>query len=431
MRIVVIIAVNIATWFVASAGALAKDDRSLSLNVLWHTPIMASPLGRQAKTSHGSGPNTIFDRQALSPDGRIVLLGSQMMAGSQIRALFTDPEHNPIDNVIVLDLKGARPRNLHILSKAIGGPPQLLALAADASGEWVGGSTNSYMGLASDSHRDAYLARIDADGRTIWERAYGDGGWRQIQNMVSLPTSEIVVAGEDVGKGWLARIDPDGGQVWERRFGNDKGNAIALLPGGRLALAGFDATGSSSTGDYKDHVTVWIVDGSGKILKQTLVRSAINTSRGSYFGKVGVATTGDAIYVISNWSDSFHAQPVQVSKLSIDGDLIWSTLLPDTIVSLNETVPTWRTCSPTLAVSPNSNVFVACALGGQIHLYQLKQSSGSYNVSSISLPDCTNGYPANLFLAIRSDESMILSGSRLSGSVAENCTWTGRLTEAR
>jgi hypothetical protein len=323
-------------------------------------------------------------------------------------------------------------RNLHLLSRVIGDGPQPFTLAAGASGEiWVGGGTNSYMGLASDSHRDAYLAKIDATGKTVWERAYGNGGWRQILRMASLPTGEIAVAGEDAGKGWLARIGPDGSQLWERRLGNAKRNAIASLPGNRLVLAGFEATGSSPTQDYQDHVTAWIVDGSGEILAQTRIRNAINTSQGSYFGGIWVAATNDAIYVISNWSDSFHAQPVEVFKLGLDGKLLWTTSLSDTIVSVKGTVPTWRICSPTLAINPRGDVLVVCALGGQIQLYQLEQSSGSYHESDLSLPDCNNGYPASLFLAIRNDGTMILSGSRPGSNVAASCTWTGRLTEVR
>jgi len=433
MRVKAATTVNIAGWLLMITAAMA-DEHSFALEVFWSTPIAASLPTRPTGTTYSPlpEPDTIFSAQAVHADGRIVFLGSRTIAGKRVRALFADPEHNQSDSATVLALKGAHPRNLHFLSRVFSSPPYPLAVAAGASGEiWVGGGSNSYMDMASGNHSDAYLAKIDATGKTLWEAVYGDGGRRQIFDLASLPIGEVAVAGEDARKGWVARIGSDGRQLWERRLGNAKHNAIASLSGNRLVLAGFEATGSSSTHDYQDHVTAWIVDGSGELLAQTHIRNAINTSEGSYFGQISVAATNDAIYVISNWSDSFQAQPAEVSKLALDGKLHWTTLLSDTIVSVKGAVPTWRICSPTLAINARGDILVVCALGGQIHIYQLEQSSGSYRESTLSLPDCHKGYPAKLFLAIRNDGTMILSGSRPGSNVAASCTWIGQLTEAR
>jgi outer membrane protein assembly factor BamB len=428
MRATIAIAINVVGWLFSITGAMA-DEHSVALEVLWSVPIASSRPGTPYRP--GPEPDLIFNAQAMYPDGRIVSLGSRVVAGKRVAALFADPEHNPPDNGIGLALKGAHPRNLHFLSRLSGSAPYPLALAAGVNGQiWVGGGINSYMDLASGDHSDAYVAKIDATGKTVWQKAYGNGGRRQISSMASLPTGEVVVAGEDAGEGWLARIGPDGSQLWERRLGNAKGNAIASLPGDRLVVAGFDPTGSASTKDYQDHVTAWIVDGSGEVLAQTRIRNAINTSSGSYFGRISVTATNDAIYVVSNWSDSFHAQPVEVSKLDLHGKLVWRRSLPDTTISIKSVVPTWRSCLPALALNPRRDVLVACALGGQIQVYQLEQLSGSYHESDLSLPDCNNG-SATLFLAIRKDGTMILSGSRPGSNVAASCTWAGRLTEVR
>jgi PQQ-like domain len=356
----------------------------------------------------------------MHPDGRIAFLGSRIIAGKRVMAVFADPEHNPSYNAIILALNGAHPFNLHLFSRLVGSGPRPFTLAAGPSGEvWVGGGTNSYMGLASEEHRDAYLAKIDGSGKTLWEKAYGNGGWRQILSMAYLPTGEVAVAGEDAGTGWLARISADGSQLWERRLGIAKHNAVVSLPGNRLVVAGFEATGSSSAGDYQEHIAAWIVGGSGEILAQTRVRNAINTVQGSYFGHVSVAATNDAIYIISNWTGFPHAQPIEVSKLDLNGKLLWTTSLPDNNAK-------WP---PTVAVNPGGDALVAFAVEGRIHVYQFDQSSGSYRESDLSMPHCSNGNSVTLFLAIRTDGKMILSGSPPELNTVPRCAWVGRLTE--
>jgi hypothetical protein len=237
--------------------------------------------------------------------------------------------------------------------------------------------------------------------------------------MAYLPTGEVAVAGEDAGTGWLARISADGSQLWERRLGIAKHNAVVSLPGNRLVVAGFEATGSSSAGDYQEHIAAWIVGGSGEILAQTRVRNAINTVQGSYFGHVSVAATNDAIYIISNWTGFPHAQPIEVSKLDLNGKLLWTTSLPDNNAK-------WP---PTVAVNPGGDALVAFAVEGRIHVYQFDQSSGSYRESDLSMPHCSNGNSVTLFLAIRTDGKMILSGSPPELNTVPRCAWVGRLTE--
>jgi hypothetical protein len=258
--------------------------------------------------------------------------------------------------------------------------------------------------------------------------AYGNGGLTTIWSIASLPAGDAAVVGRQGWDGRVARISQDGGQLWERLLGNDLGGAIASLPRDRLAIVGFEATGSGQSRDYRDHVTAWILDGSGKLLTQTRVRDSINKFQHSYFGKVSIVTTDDAIYVASNWTGLFDAQPVEIAKLSIDGKLLWNTLLPDTAVAVETAVRSWKGCSPTVAVTPHGGVLVACALDDQIHLYQIDQSSGAYQESHLPLPECQTGHPADLFLAIRKDGTMTLSGSRPGSNVAPSCSWIGRLT---
>ncbi len=425
MRTATVIAVGFAASVLTASGAMAAE--AFSLEMLWSAPIATEESPRFGQTTN---TGLILNAQNVLPDGRIVVLATQITSGLRSQVLFNNVDPN---SPVTLTLKGAPPGGYHgLLSRIFNGPnqvPSVSTLAAGMSGEiWVGGASNAYYDFASSPHSDAYLAKVDPTGKPIWEMAYGNGGLRAIWSIAWLPTGDVAMVGREGWGGRVARIGPDGSQLWERPLGNDLGGAIAPLPGDRIAVVGFEATGSGQNRDYRTHITAWIIDGSGRQLAQTRVRDSISKSQYSYFGNVLLVTTDDAIYVASNWTGLFDAQPVEITKLSIDGKFLWSTLLPDTAVVVEKAVRTWKGCSPTLAVTPRGGVLVACALDDQIHLYQFDQSSGAYQESSVPLPDCQTGHPANLFLTIRKDGTMILSGTRPGSNVAPSCTWIGRLS---
>jgi hypothetical protein len=400
------------------------------LEVLSSSPLEAN----QSRPPEGSTTaGLILDAQSTFPDGHVVFLASHVTSGVRSRALITDIARTRPGDVVPQNLKGTLPvRDGGLFSPIFSKPaqaPYVSTLAAGLSGEiWLGGFNNTFRDIASAPHSDAYLAKVDATGKPIWEMAYGNGRERNIWSIAPLPGADVAVVGREGWGGRVDRIGPDGGQLWERVLGSDLGGAIASLPGDRLAIVGFEATGSAQNRDYQVHVAAWILDGSGRLLTQTRIRDSINKSQGSYFGNVSIITRHDAIYVTSNWAGLFDAQPVEIAKLSMDGTLLWTTLLSDTAVADDAAARSWKNCAPTLAVTPQGGVLVACSLSGQIQLYQIDQSSGASRESHLPLPDCQTGYPAALFLAIGKDGTMTLSGSRFNSSVAPSCSWIGRLT---
>jgi hypothetical protein len=422
------ILLSLVGWLsTTSVGAAAA---SFGLEILWSAPVTSDQSSPEAvKPATG----LMLQAQSALPDGRIISLATRSASGVASQVLFNNLDQDRRDDAVTLNLKGAFPAGKPgFLSRIFSGPqqiPHVSTLAAGLSGEiWVGGSTNGYHDISSAAHSDAYLAKVSPTGEPIWEMAYGNGGWRTIWTIVPLPAGDVVVAGRERWAGRVARIKPDGRQVWERLLGNDLGAAIAPIAGERLAVVGFEAIGSLQAGNYRDHVTVWILDGSGKQLTQTRIRDSINKSEGSHFGKVLLVTSDKAIYVASQWMGLFDAQPVEISKLSDDGKLLWNTPLPDTAISV--ATRGWKTCSPTLAVTPSGGILVACTLDRQIQLYQLDPSSGAHQKSLLPSPECQAAY-ANLFLNIRKDGTMMLSGSRPDNSVAPSCTWVGRLTATK
>jgi hypothetical protein len=402
---------------------------AFNLEILWSAPITSERSSREAvKPSTG----LMLEAQSTSPEGFISSLATVTAAGVRSQVLFNNIDQNRPDNAVALTLKGALPSGKSgFLSKIFSGPqqvPYVSALAGGMSGEiWVGGSTNGYHDIASAPHSDAYLAKVSPTGAPIWEMAYGNGGLKTIWKIAWLPSSDVAVVGREGRGGWVARIGPDGRQLWERLLGNDLGGAIAALPGNRLAVVGFQATDSDQK-VYQDDVMLWILDDSGKQLTETRVRNSINKSKYSSFAKVSLVTSEDAIYVASNWTGLFDARPVEIAKLNNDGKFLWSMLLPDTVISHETAVRTWTACTPTFAIIPNGGALVACAFNNQIQLYEFDQKLGTYTEHFLPLPTCQAGHPADLFLNVRKDGTMTLSGSRPSNNVAPGCTWVGRLT---
>jgi hypothetical protein len=424
MRIFTVL-LSLVVWVLTTSAGMAAE--AFSLEILWSALITSDQSSREAvKPTTG----LMSQAQSASPDGRIISLATRTASGVASQVLFNNLGQDRPDDAVTLTLRGAFPAGkAGFLSKIFTGPrqiPHVSTLAVGMSGEiWVGGSTNGYHDISSAPHSDAYLAKVSPTGEPIWEMAYGSGGWRTIWTIAPLPAGDVVVAGRERWAGRVARIKPDGRQVWERLLGNELGAAIAPMAGDRLAVVGFEAIGSLQAGNYRDHVTFWILDGSGKQLIQTRIRDSINKSEGSHFGKVLLVTSDKSIYVASQWTGLFDAQPVEIVKLSDDGKILWSTSLPDTAISV--AARGWKTCSPALAVTPSGGILVACTLDRQIQLYQLDPSSGAYQKSLLPSPECQAAY-ANLFLNIRKDGTMMLSGSRPDNSVAPSCTWVGRLT---
>ena len=96
--------------------------------------------------------------------------------------------------------------------------------------------------------RDIWVARLDADGRIIWQKTLGGSGDDHTEALIALPDGHIAMAGGTtknlavitVRTAWMLRLDKRGKLVWRRSFEgkSDQLFSIASLPGGNLAAAG-------------------------------------------------------------------------------------------------------------------------------------------------------------------------------------------------
>lgn len=162
--------------------------------------------------------------------------------------------------------------------------PALYDIAALADGGLVlAGQTKSESG----EDVDALVVRLDAKGDVVWDKTYSGPHDEEASSIVVLPDGGFAAAGgstDGKNKAGLAwRLDRDGGLLWEKSFGGPRGWVFGAksLADGGLALAGVVAT---SVGEEKG-ASVWRLDRDGRLLWQQL----IDAPNG------GVATTIDAL----------------------------------------------------------------------------------------------------------------------------------------
>jgi hypothetical protein len=177
--------------------------------------------------------------------------------------------------------------------------PRGRALAADATGVYVGGDTWGDLAAPSEGQRDAFVRAYDTDGGVLWTRQFGSSlddtvngialdetavyvvgdSWTQAGLVafvrrydrngtliwtdesisgsamaVSVDTTGIYVGGHGYasGKGFLRKYDTDGGELWTREFelyseasavaANGTGVWVAGITG--FAVPGYTSSGS-------------------------------------------------------------------------------------------------------------------------------------------------------------------------------------------
>ncbi len=89
-----------------------------------------------------------------------------------------------------------------------------------------------------------WLVRIDANGDTLWTRAYGGDGTDACESLGLLPDGGFILAGITPRGNfdmWLVRVDADGNMLWNRTFGGsgtDRCFSVARTTDGGYVLAG-------------------------------------------------------------------------------------------------------------------------------------------------------------------------------------------------
>jgi hypothetical protein len=366
---------------------------SASLKIFWSKPVPA--LNQGSKPAPQDAPDTLTVVDVLSEDGRPLLLARRTAA----QHLLFDADARGPGTDKRLPLKGFAKRLVQGLSGTL----------------WVGGSANERLTGASWRLAEGYLGKLDHTGTVIAEFTFPSRGVRRIDDLASLPTGDILVAGREQETSWLARISATGDVRWERTFGIARGAAVALAGDG-IIVVGFEG----------NDLVAWTFDSVGASIGRRIIRTDI-AHHFSNFGRVAFVPATNALYVVSSWQYSPHAKPLEIVRLDPDGGTRWRRELPATIQESSQATNS-RSCNEARIVLASGNILVACSIRNRILLFQLDSRSGNVAEASVPLPDCHEGRPAALFLIQRPDGAIWLLGSRPGGNAGASCTWLGELS---
>jgi hypothetical protein len=112
--------------------------------------------------------------------------------------------------------------------------------------------------LASAGMIDVFCLKLDEAGRHVWSRRFGDEHEQEAGAVAVGADGSVVLAGSyegklDFGSGplesageddvFVAKLDASGKELWSRRFGDaraQKARAVAIAPDGRVVVTGTD-----------------------------------------------------------------------------------------------------------------------------------------------------------------------------------------------
>jgi len=157
--------------------------------------------------------------------------------------------------------------------------------ATDFAGALVETADRSLVaaGFVSDNlgTKDAWVMKVDAEGRVAWHRTLGISGGRhahdeRLDAALALPDGRILLAGRisnpDFDDAWVLCMDASGNVLWQRRYGGGgEEQAYYLSP---ASDGGFImAAGTTSFPELRDRQAPWLVrlDRDGTVLWQRAV----------------------------------------------------------------------------------------------------------------------------------------------------------------
>jgi uncharacterized delta-60 repeat protein len=119
-----------------------------------------------------------------------------------------------------------------------------------------------YTGSFGKGAQDGWILRLSPQGDLRWQMSYGGPGDEVIYSAIQMPNGQIVIAGHTSSSGaggydaWILRISDNGSLLSEKTYGgplNDRATALAPTSDGGVLFVG--ATSSFGSGDSD----IWIV----------------------------------------------------------------------------------------------------------------------------------------------------------------------------
>jgi hypothetical protein len=376
----------------AAVFGAALPARAAS-ELLWSIPVPADP----------SGEGFWVPDATMLQDGRAVVLGRE---GQKV-SLMVEEETGALTDFFDIPLEGS-------LTNVIADP---------ANGLWLTGYTRS----GSDAEgifRDAAVIRMTKNGVIAWARVFGEENeYWAIEDAAVLPSGDLVISGNFYrSESFVARISVSGEWLWDKRFGVAKGTRVGVNENGDIFVVGFASNATDlNRSRYFEHGTIWLFSEDGDLRKETAFRPNINRALESYFGKLAIEVDERETYVATGWNGPDLA-PITIGRIAPDGEAIGELALRGEVGGSMG----GPSCDPTLASTPE-RLWLGCAAEGEIRVYEIDRSNGSYSILTAALPECHQSGTAELALSPSPDGLLVL-GRRTGYSASGGCAWLMRLT---
>jgi len=274
-----------------------------------------------------------------------------------------------------------------------------IALTTPTTGEIV---VTGYAASFGAGSRDVLVTKLFANGTLAWARTLGgsntDVGWA----LTTTPTAEIVVAGytDSFGAGsnnvLVAKLLTNGTLAWARTLGgsgNDRGYALTTMPTGEIVVAG--DTDSFGAGDRDVLVAKFLANGT---LAWARTLGGSSDDRG-----YALRTTSSGEIVVAGQTGSFGLEDVLLAKLDANGmvpgcsniSAILPTLLNWTSINNSVIAPTFTSLNTTeISIQDWTNISTQF-----ITLQELLQcSAGNLSMNTLNNPSGTSQTTANLLI---------------------------------
>jgi hypothetical protein len=227
--------------------------------------------------------------------------------------------------------------------------------------------------LFNTGDEDIFLARLDAGGRTLWSRQFGDMSAQGAHLVAVDADGDALISGRfhgevDFGEGplvsaglsdvFLARFTPEGELRWSRRFGaaqQEDATGLAVDAEGHIALSGtfegsIDLGGGALTSPRGRGHFIALFDNEGQLRWSRLLGDA-EVPRG---GPVAFDATGH-LFVVER-GEGGGSRAFAVTRFTREGHPLWSRRFegrgPQDVLGL--------------AAAPGGGVVVAGVLGGEL-----------------------------------------------------------------
>ena len=230
--------------------------------------------------------------------------------------------------VIDCGAPGCDAPTLDTFARTLGGPLHDGLTAASSTNDG-GAILAGYTESSGAGESDGWLVRVDGFGSVVWEKTLGGEGADVLYALEAMGDGTWSAAGWTYSSGtgdrdaWVARVDGSGGSIWQRTFGGEAADSVAsLVPvADGIVTAGW----TESFGEPGQKLWVVRLDTNGEIIWQR----AFGDTGYSQAYEVMALDGGDVLVIGGATPPVFGNFSVRLLRIHSNGEVVWKRTYGD------------------------------------------------------------------------------------------------------